>query len=372
MDYSGGYSVTDEGFEAAYKSHWLPKYETGLDSFEVIIPLYFFNIPDGGELKLSADFELRRRRRNYYRIESLRISPITEEERRGIHSSRAGGGEAFSRNPVDAAEYKIHAEIKERVESQSLYYPGEEIAERLATGLRLYNPCNDAGDLTVGSSYRWEPNWLEFREGIPDFEYVSDTQVDRYRDQRQEAYFLSSEDRTAFADFWERHCHRTRIDKDGEFTRSIQRFNEIWSKRFFEDQLLDCLIGLEGLLLQGTGPSSSVTLRLKLRGGQLLDGYLPYDREYIQNFLQDMYTMRGDIVHENKYLADALEQNSGLIVVNDRFDHPKDVVTEARYFVGKTISAYMELSEKTGLSMTEIGQKMDEAALDVDSSDLFD
>jgi len=32
----------------------------------------------------------------------------------------------------------------------------------------------------------------------------------------------------------------------------------------------------------------------------------------------------------------------------------------------------LEVSEKTGLGMAEIGQKMDEGALDGDSSDLFD
>jgi hypothetical protein len=174
-----------------------------------------------------------------------------------------------------------------------------------------------------------------------------------------------------FAEFWGRHCQRIRLDEDGQFTRSIQRFNEIWSKRFYEDQLLDCLIGLEGLLLQGVSSGSSITFRLKLRGGQVLHDSLSYDRKYIQRFLQDIYSLRGDIVHENQYLANVLDKNSGLKILDEEFDHPKDVVAEARRFMGASVVEYMELAEKTGLSIDKIGEKMDEAALDVDSTELF-
>ena len=370
MDYSGGYAVTDGGFDRAYEEHWLPKYETGLETFEIIIPLHLFNIPrdDEAVIELSPEFELRRRRHNFYRVESLRICPITDSERLGVHTSSAGGGERFSLNPVDACEYKIHAEIAAREPEGTLYDPGEEIGGRLATALRLFDPDPETGDLIVGTSFRQEPSWLEFREGVPDFTVIGDAHKDRT--QRQEAYLLYPDTVDEFTEFWGHHCRRIRLDRDGQFTRSIQRFNEIWSKRFYEDQLLDCLIGLEGLLLQGVGSGSSITLRLKLRGGQILHDRLSYEREYIQKFLQDIYSLRGDIVHENQYLADVLERNSRLKVLDEMFDHPKDVVAEARRFMGASIVAYMDLTEKTGLSIDEIGELMDEAALGVDSSEL--
>lgn len=210
---------------------------------------------------------------------------------------------------------------------------------------------------------------LEFREGIPDFTVIGDAHKDRT--QRQEAYLLYLDSVDEFTEFWGRHCRRIRLDRDGQFTRSIQRFNEIWSKRFYEDQLLDCLIGLEGLLLQGVGSGGSITLRLKLRGGQMLHDKLSYEREYIQKFLQDIYSLRGDIVHENQYLVDVLERNSRLKMLDEKFDHPKDVVAEARRFMGASIVAYMDLTENTGLSIDEIGELMDEAALGADSSELF-
>lgn len=372
MDYSGGYVVTDGGFNRAYEEHWLPKYETGLEAFEIIIPLHLFNIPQDDEavIELSPKFKLRRRRHNFYRIESLRICPITDSERRGVHTSSAGGGERFGLNPVDACEYKIHAEIAAREPEGTLYDPGEEIGERLATALRLFDPDPETGDLIVGTSFRQEPTWLEFREGIPDFTVIGDAHKDRT--QRQEAYLLYPDSVNEFTEFWGRHCRRIRLDRDGQFTRSIQRFNEIWSKRFYEDQLLDCLIGLEGLLLQGVGSGGSITLRLKLRGGQILHDRLPYRREYIQKFLQDIYSLRGDIVHENQYLADVLERNSRLKVLDKKFDHPKDVVAEARRFMRASVVAYMDVTEQTGLSINKIGELMDDAALGVDSPELFD
>jgi ribosome assembly protein YihI (activator of Der GTPase) len=76
-------------------------------------------------------------------------------------------------------------------------------------------------------------------------------------------------------------------------------------------------------------------------------------------------------VHENQYLADVLERNSRLKVLDENFDHPKDVVAEARRFMGASIVAYMNLTEKTGLSIDEIGELMDDAVLGVDSSELF-
>lgn len=372
MDYSGGYVVTDDGFNQAYEEHWLPKYETGLKTFEIIIPLHLFTIPRDDEvvIELSPEFELREKRHNYYRVESLRICPITDSERRGVHTSSAGGGEGFSLNPIDACKFKIYAEIAAREPEATLYDPGEEIGKRLATALRLFNPDSDAGDLTIGTTFRREPSWLEFREGIPDFIVTGDANKDRT--QRQEGYLLYPDSVEEFAEFWERHCKRIRLDRDGRFTRSIQRFNEIWSKRFFEDQLLDCLIGLEGLLLQGVGSGSSITFRLKLRGGQILNNRLPYDRDYIQKFLRDIYSLRGDIVHENEYLADVLDQSKQLKMLDEEFEHPKEVVAEARSFMGVSIVAYMDLAEETGMSIDKLGEKMDKAALDADSTDVFE
>jgi hypothetical protein len=39
--------------------------------------------------------------------------------------------------------------------------------------------------------------------------------------------------------------------------------------------------------------------------------------------------------------------------------------------MGASIVAYMNLTEKTGLSIDEIGELMDDAVLGVDSSELF-
>lgn len=371
MDYSGGFVVTDEGFSRAYEEHWVPKYEGGLERFEIIIPLHYFDIPRDEEavIELSPEFELRQRRDNYYRVESLRICPIKDSERRSIHTSSAGGGVDFNLYPVDTCEYKIYAEIVAREPELSFYDPGEEIGKRLAAALRLFDPDRETGDLIVGTTFRREPNWLKFREGISDFTEVGNTHKDRT--QRQQGYLLYQDSIEDFSKFWARHCERIRLDKDGQFTRSIQRFNKVWSNQYYEDQLLDCLIGLEGLLLRGVGSGSSITFRLKLRGGQILHDRLPYEREYIQNFLQDIYSIRGDIVHENQFLAEGLDQNNRLKILDERFDHPKDVVAEARRFMGKSVVAYMDLAEKTGLSIDKIGEKMDKSALDVDSTDLF-
>jgi len=103
----------------------------------------------------------------------------------------------------------------------------------------------------------------------------------------------------------------------------------------------------------------------------MLHDKLSYEREYIQKFLQDIYSLRGDIVHENQYLVDVLERNSRLKMLDEKFDHPKDVVAEARRFMSASIVAYIDLTENTELSIDEIGELMDEAALGADSSELF-
>ncbi|WP_157746036.1 hypothetical protein [Halorubrum trapanicum] len=58
-------------------------------------------------------------------------------------------------------------------------------------------------------------------------------------------------------------------------------------------------------------------------------------------------------------------------MLDEKFDHPKDVVAEARRFMGASVVAYMDVTEQTGLSIDEIGELMDDAALGVGSSELF-
>jgi len=372
MDYSGDYAISDEGFDVAYREHWLPKYESGLKTFEILIPFHYFTVTgkNNPKIQLSSKFKLRQRRHNYYRIESLCISPLTEPERRGMQTALANGGTKFDQFFVNTCSYKICAKVAAREPEATQYDLGKEVATRVATALRLFNLDPEEGDLTIGATFRKEPSWLEFRENIPYFRIVGDRLKDRT--QQQASYFLYPDTIENFSKFWKQYNSQIRIDKDGQFSRSIQRFNEIRSKRFYEDQLLDCLIGLEGLLLRGVGSNSSKTLRLKLRGGQILDDKMPYERDKIQSFLQDIYSVRGGIVHENKYLNELLEENDQLKLLDDEFDHPEDVVGESRRFMGATIVCYMHLTKKKDLSIDEIGEKLDETALNATSSELLD
>lgn len=64
---------------------------------------------------------------------------------------------------------------------------------------------------------------------------------------------------------------------------------------------MDCAIALEGTLLQDINPGSSLTFRLMLRSGLLLDRIVE-DRERVREFFRALYSARGDIVHSNKQL----------------------------------------------------------------------
>jgi Apea-like HEPN len=90
------------------------------------------------------------------------------------------------------------------------------------------------------------------------------------------------------------------LQKLGEsFDVVLDRYESAVTKLIADERLIDATIGLEALLLGGSGSSIEVTFRFALIGAWLL-AEKPADRVEMKRLLTELYRKRSDIVHGNR------------------------------------------------------------------------
>lgn len=96
------------------------------------------------------------------------------------------------------------------------------------------------------------------------------------------------------------HDRFGQLQKLGEsFEVVLDRYESAVTKFIADERLIDATIGLEALLLGGSGSSTEVTFRFALIGSWLL-AEKPADRVEMNRVLTELYRRRSDIVHGNR------------------------------------------------------------------------
>lgn len=156
-------------------------------------------------------------------------------------------------------------------------------------------------------------------------------------------------------------------EKDNEITSTLRRYDNMFKNLYVEDSIVDCAIGFEGSLLRDLGhASSSATFRLKYRGGALLQDR-DVERERVQNFFKSLYSIRGDIVHQDRNI-DQLLSNSNFKIIRDFEDNTDRAVKYskfARKMLGYTITEYLDMQLDYGLGVTQTNRFLDKKALEM-------
>lgn len=167
-----------------------------------------------------------------------------------------------------------------------------------------------------------------------------------------------------FVEFYKRYQQVTKSEGN-RLSRPIRRYNSMFEKYQKEDNLVDCVVAIEGTLLDGI-KDASISFRLRLRGGMLLDGRVKYDREQIRDFLKSLYFARSEIVHSDTPLSQILDEIENRKDYSITFiDSPKEreYLDTARYFLSEILLAYMDAYVDHGIKFPDVNNKMDKAAL---------
>ncbi|WP_115862516.1 HEPN domain-containing protein [Halorussus litoreus] len=381
MDYAGDFDFDETAFETAFDRQFEPEY-TDRKKYEIIVPIEGVhsssNISLDTDLSLDTDFD------GPYSISHIEITDISRKEQNGIISFKTPSDAQGTKVIRDKSHSKaIRIGIERRRRDLRSYLQGQreeeleelsaesisllasdtlswlfhshivrELVNTLEQTLHLYNPRCEPG---FGTGYLLAPNWLDYRgisSNIADEFYVE-------RDGGHGVIDLESENSGDFQSFWNRYASYF-TGEESPYDKPMVRFEEMFTKRRDEDAVLDCLIALEGTLLMGTR-RSSYTFRIGLRGSLLLDNSnrISWDRERIRNFLQGLYSVRGEIVHQDKPLEQAINASENDELTN--YSAPQ-LTERARVVFSSIILRYIDHDIDHGLAIQEVNQDLDEAA----------
>ncbi|GAA0259885.1 hypothetical protein [Haladaptatus pallidirubidus] len=233
------------------------------------------------------------------------------------------------------------------------------IFQKVVTALRLFKPRTTPG--------------IVYSYAEPTPKYTGGQTVDSAIARSSDKIFynsceLSKSECDDFAEFYNRNQQLIRTESnDGEYSRPLRRFNEMYQKPAVEDCIVDCAIAMEGTLLEPI-QSSSFTFRLGLRGGILLDDRLPYSRSEMRSFLETLYFVRGEIVHSDfqmERILDKIENHANYELAILDSPTEREYVQEARVFLAAVLREYMEANVAHDISIADVNRKMDEAARNV-------
>ena len=381
MDYSGSFTFDEEAFEAAYEAQFEPDY-TDRREYEILLPLK--GVQALSDISLGTNIGLDNPFAGSYHLTSLEITDVTDTEWDGIATFDASYNAQdtelvddypysnvlrirIERRRQNVREYilqnrgedpsEIRPESVSVMAMDTLSYTAHdhfarEIVDTLERTLHHYRPRCDPG---FGTGYITAPSWRKYR-GI-----AEDIVTELYVEQETGHGEVVLEDgQDGFSTFWSDYASYF-TNQDSNYDKPLVRFEEMFHKRRDEDAILDCLIALEGTLLRGT-QGSSYTFRIGLRGSLLLDGSnrISWSREKIRNFLSGLYAVRGEIVHQDRSLAEAISEvdNSELNNYN-----ASQLADEARRVFANILLRYIDHDITHGLSIDEVNTRLDQAAL---------
>lgn len=391
MDYVGDFEFDDEAFQVAYDDNFYPQL-TDYKRVQVVIPIR--NVVTDGPLELSSDFYLENQFFGPYTIEDIELSELEDVEVEGIVNFSEGLG--VDATPRIAPGYDVGQKLKFEIVRRPSYesfrrYCDKEVPDKLQSEeitvtpqarlsgnihqqliremvtaadrcFRLFSPqCNPefhAGYVSI-------PGFLSYRNIALDI-------VDKHPIERNDGTvegtlaFTDEGKRSDFESFWEKYIPVI-TESDEQFSKPLNRFDEMYKKNKAEDQLLDCLIALERTLLTDTSKASSYTFRMGLRSGIILDSSShgpDWDRERFYEFFKELYGIRSDVVHNDISISSALDSAHDGILSEYNSEHR--FLSETRELFAALLLTYVEYYIEEGMSVHEINKAVDRAARDVE------
>lgn len=348
MDYTGGFTYSEDAFESAFKNEFEPKYARS-NSYEVIVPLLKFDGP-GDIIKLDPDIDIDINDDHKGEVTYIEVSPLTSEELSGIYTFE---NRIFTLGSTGLrrAGFWSH-KLTMRFDTDGGRHGGLEnkALDRVLTALRLFK--SETGVMGAERSYSRDPNWLDHREGIMNLESSMGTQGRPIL--RGKGYELEDNEVPELRDFWERYRHELDSQDESNVSTAIRRFNQTYTKETEEDRLVDCVIAFETTLLSEITQHASYRFRLPLRAGLFLHQVSDEDREYIYEFFKNIYDARSNVVHTGGELRERS--------VNGEDLRPRDFVNKTREFLRVTILKYLE-GQSEGMSVEDINDEIDDALI---------
>jgi hypothetical protein len=361
VNYTGRLEWTEDAFERAAEEFLVDTSSQGplgniSKNFTTLFPLVDFEL-NADSIELAPDIPLVERQDGEW-IAEIKISEITDEELATLYThdgSRTIGDKRFGKT--------THA-IKVTSNGSPHASNDDQVRAAIVTALRLFKPHQ--ATVHADRGYRLEEKVLNHREGI--FDVVggmlpmSTPGTPYYGDE----YRLDSSEAKVFEDFWEIYNSELNTELDSNIGRALRRFNYVHQRGDLEDRLVDSAIALEGTLLRDVNPGSSLTFRLRLRSGMLLDGYLRYDRKTIRDLFRALYIARGDIVHSDRQIDEIIDNQDRFDLFEQGKPNAEEFVQISQILLSKTLLRYIVEKVENGKSITEINREMDVAALNAE------
>lgn len=355
----------DEAFTEAAKRHLINTSYMGplgriSEEYKVVFPLLNFAL-SGEALELDADVRIIDRFDREW-ISHIELSELTAQELAGIYTFEGSRKFRGSRTAFNDASHGLKISMNGSASASH----DDQVRAAIISGLRLFK--QESPEVHGGPGYRMRPGALSHRENISNVCVSMKPMSTRTGAQSRKRYELQSNERDEFSEFWRSYKDKLNTESDDNTSKSIRRFNEMYRKTNIEDRVVDCAIALEGTLLQDVSPGSSITFRMMLRSGLLLDEAVRFDRKTVRELFKSIYAARGDIVHKNSQLEEVIEKNDifELDIFDKDRDRPDDFVEVIRTLLARVLLRYIQKEVDEGKSVAEVNQEIDTAALNAE------
>lgn len=387
-NYAGSTRYDDVAFEAAFEEQFEPRC-TDREFSRFIICLENSSIDPEVVVELSTGVNGSPPYLGPYQVTALRIRPLDELEETGIATYESPGVAVFdsvdsidAESPNPALEIELQRvrplrEIKMELDNREMSpwinpeflvtpsdgYPWEDILEvvrYLATGarrcLRLRDPKGRAG---FAKGYYVAPGWQTFRGistpvifdiGFSCPSSSANTHIDGDRSEEIEC-------------IWDTHWRRIRPNNP-KFEKPLARFERMFSRESYEDQLVDCVIGCENTLLKGGSPGAN-SYKLGIRAPAILGAQnsQAWSAEKVGKFFRKLYDLRNDVVHDDKALPKSPTSEAFIHFQGQRYLAPK-FLELSRELYSDLLQEYMNQTNCQENSIEEINQYVDSKALE--------
>ncbi|MDZ7701832.1 MAG: hypothetical protein U5J98_07035 [Halobacteriales archaeon] len=325
IEYAGDIQFDEEAYEEAFRNHFATNYRPATGY--VIAPLLGLNIPENTSFELPTDPDWFTAEYGDG-IDFAEVHAITNDEYSSVLTmeERTGGTDAFFTTDWTATLYIEYSEPSR----------WERIADDLTQILNFFKPRERGTQ--VEKTYSGSPGLLNYHFGIYDFTRSKGTFERGFR-----GYDLTEDEIPEFIEFWTDFGeYFGRREGGTAFDKPLRRYHQIYEESRIEDQILDCMIALEASVLKDIG--GGYKYHLPIRGTILLRNDDEIDPQFVYQYLDDLYSTRNAIIHQDEDFSPTEISNQ---VLNNR-----EYIQSGRYILSRILVKYME-KHKEGISVHE-------------------
>ncbi|WP_255198510.1 HEPN domain-containing protein [Halorarius litoreus] len=386
MDYAGDVTFSEEAFATAYEENFEPRL-SDRPRYTILVPMWGISFVDNEQVTLDADTQFDIEFEGPYTVTGIEIGKPNTLEQNGmatfakdagpeprpslgqkytpdyllrIELSRRGTYREFRANidhPLgdERTLASVHLRPNDRVSHNVVQSFVDDVIDTLECCLRLLYPFSNP---EFEGGYVTAPGPLRYRDLAVDV--VNQVRVDR-RDRDGDVATLDASRIASLETFWAEYANRI-ASNSGEFHRPLERYNDMYERDSVEDAVLDCIIAIENLLLNDVR-GSSYSFRIGLRSGILLEGVeykrRSWSKDEVYRFMQQLYGIRGDIVHENQTVAEIIEAANHDPLASQ---HPATIQEYSRQLLSRLLTQYLKYAVQEGISPQDLNTEIDRIA----------